>query len=998
MLIPNYFEDLSTFHINTLPRRNYFIPYANKDEALHSNNRRDSAYYLDLNGTWNFHYFDNVREIESPYWLSSYQSEIEYHSMTVPSVWELAGYGQIQYSNTEFPIPFDPPYAPYETPGGLYNRTFEVDKETDFNYHLNFEGVDAGFYVWVNDEFIGYSQISHSNTEFDLSEAIQDGENTLSVLVIQWGDMTYLEDQDKHRYSGIFRDVYLLKRHKNRINNFVVQTDVDKDLSTANVKFSIKDHSNISNYTYSLLDPSENIVTTGDTSIDDNLSIDITEPILWDAENPHLYTLIVDTGNEVYIQKIGLRTIYVSNSKIYVNHQPIFLVGVNHHDTHPETGATVTLEDQRKDLEQMKELNFNAIRTAHYPKTAEFYELCDEMGFYVMSEADLEAHGVVDLYGLGGSEDNYNMIAEDETYEEAIIDRMDASIVPFINFTSIFMWSAGNESGYGTNIEASLSHARDLDSSRLLHYEGYWERDRDKDHLYNTDLHDVWSRMYASFEEMDELYFSKPLDKPFILCEYIHAMGNSPGDVQDYHDYMEKHEEFAGGFVWEWADHAVNINRGTGKEPAYRYGGDFGEYPHAGNFCMDGLVYPDRTPHTGAYEHRQVFRPVVLTDQNLKNNKVTLKNRYAFSLLNDKIDLVAELYNDKGSLVDKIILETPEINPYSEKTVILSKLDKIDNSISSVRLVYNMKDKDVELGFDTITINEFTPTTELTETDDLKVTETNTTFNIELDNREIQLSKATGAIAQLIDNKRPLLEKPSSWTIWRAPIDNDRNIRKEWEQANYHHARTRVHNWNIDQSKDSVKISFAGVINAVSRHTIIKFEAHWKITKKGEFSLSFEGQKNKEQPFLPRFGLCVLLTNDMNQVSYFGNGPYESYPDKKQANYLAQFNGSVEDFYEPYVTPQENGSHNDVRQLKIRDNYSLLDVTSSEGLSFNVSHFSVDQLTKIMHRDKLVEEPYTYLHLDYQQSGSGSNACGPELAEKYRLNQDHFTFEFNFNF
>lgn len=998
MLIKNYFEDFSIHHINTMPRRNYFIPYSSKKEALSSKTRRDSAYYYDLNGIWDFHYFNNIREIEKEYWLSLHKNDINYDSIKVPSVWQLSGYGQIQYTNTNYPIPFDPPYAPYENPAGLYHHEFEIANESDFDYHLNFEGVDAGFYVWVNDEFIGYSQISHSNTEFDLTNVIKKGMNTLSVLVVQWGDMTYLEDQDKFRYSGIFRDVYLLKRSHKRFDNFLIHTDVSKDLSVGKIELSVNKHQNISDYNYSLIDRNGEIVTSGEQSVDENLKITIENPDLWNAEEPNLYQLVIDTSDEIYLQKIGLRIIYIENSQILVNHQPIFLVGVNHHDTHPETGATVTIEDQRRDLELMKELNFNAIRTAHYPKTAEFYELSDEMGFYIMSEADLEAHGVVDLYGLGGSKKNYNMIAEDERYKEAIVDRMDASIIPFINYTSIFMWSAGNESGYGVNLEASLSHAREIDPSRLLHYEGYWERDRAKQDTFNTGLHDVWSRMYANFDEMDELYFSEPLDRPFILCEYIHAMGNGPGDVQDYHDYMMKYSEFAGGFVWEWADHAVNINRGTEYEPAYRYGGDFGEYPHDGNFCMDGLMYPDRTPHTGAFEHRQVFRPVLLTDYNLDNQLMTFKNRYAFSLLNEKIDFIAELYDRDGLVEEIVTFDIPEIEPYEKESNTFEFLKNLSDSVYSIRIVYYMKDTDIELGFDVIIVKEMTPELKLIEASELVVKETMRSYIVELGNRKIVLSKVTGAIEQLYDNKRPLLKEPSNWTIWRAPIDNDRRIRKEWDKAHYHLHQTRIHTHEVTEHDDSVKVRFTGVINAVARHKIVEFVAEWVISQDGEFSLELNGQKPGEQPFLPRFGLVLPLYKEINQVSYFGNGPYESYPDKHQANYLARFSGNVEEFYEPYIMPQENGSRDEVRHLKLYDDNSALEVISSKGLSFNVSYYSDEQLTKVSHRDKLVEEPYTYLYLNYQQSGSGSNACGPELMEDYRLDAAHIHFKFSFNF
>ena len=997
MIIPNYFEDFTTHHVNTMSRRNYFVPYADVEEFNESDTRRDSSYYQDLNGTWDFHYFKNIREIEEPFWLSSNKADIDYVDMKVPSVWQLAGFGQIQYTNVELPIPFDPPYAPYDNPAGLYHRTFEVNDETDFDYHLNFEGVDAGFYVWVNDEFIGYSQISHSNTEFDLSEVIKKGANTISVLVVQWGAMTYLENQDKFRYSGIFRDVYLLKREKERLNKFTLSTDVSRDLETGSITLNIDDAIGIAEYGYRLLSPSGEEIAFGFQSVDEILDLNLDNPILWNAENPNLYQLELTAGEEVIVQKVGVRTIAVENSQIMINHQPVFLVGVNHHDTHPDTGATITLENQRQDMELMKQLNFNSIRTAHYPKTAEFYELADEYGFYVMSEADLEAHEVVELYGLGYN-DNYNMIADDPTYKEAMVDRTDANITAFINYTSIIMWSTGNESGYGVCIEAAMRYGRELDSTRLHHYEGYWERDRDKQDEYDPDLHDVWSRMYASFDEMDELYFNKPIDKPFILCEYIHAMGNGPGDIQDYHDYMAKHPEFAGGFVWEWADHAVNMNRGTNKEPVYRYGGDHGEYPHASNFCMDGLMYPNRTPHTGAYEHRQVFRPVVMENQDIANGKITLRNRYAFSVLNNKIDLVAQLYDIDGNKVEEVTLDTPTIEPYAEEEVTFEALCEMDESVASVCLLYNMKGTDIELGFDTISIKDFEPNLDARTADRLSVSETTRTVNISLGDREVHLSKATGAIAQLVDGERNLLEKPGAWTIWRAPMDNDRKVRREWEAANYHVHQNRVHNYEVTEAYDVVTVTFDAVINTVARQNIVNFTAKWTISKKGEIRLDLNGEKDKVMPFLPRFGLVLPFNKAMEEVSYYGRGPYESYVDKKQANYLARFNGHVADFYEPYVTPQENGARNDVKELTLSDGKTKLEVVSQDGLSFNVSNYSVEHLTEVTHRDKLEKEDVTYLHLDYQHSGSGSNACGPELAEEYRLDNIPFYFKFSFSF
>lgn len=1001
MIIPNYFEQLEELHVNTMPRRNYFVPFANAEEALNSTSRRDSSYYKDLNGEWDFHYFESVREIYTPYWLNDHKDEIDYVNMTVPSGWQLSGYGQIQYTNYEYPMPYDPPYAPYINPGALYRRTFEVSDSTEkFDYHLNFEGVDGGFYVWVNDEFIGYSQIAHANSEFNLSEHIVEGTNTLSILVVQWGLHTYFEDQDKFRYSGIYRDVYLLKREKERINKFLVETEVSEDLKQAEISFEVEDVTNVENYSYRLLDPIGNEVANGEQQVTDKLVLELDDPILWSAENPHLYQLIVEVGKETIRQKVGVRVVYVKGDQILVNHQPVKLIGPNHHDTHPETGATVTIADHIRDMELMKELNMNAIRTAHYPKTAEFYELADEYGFYVMSESDIETHGLVSLYG-SYEIDKYEILADDLDYEHVFVDRVDANVRAFINHPSIIMWSTGNESGYGRAIESALRHGREVDPTRLHHFESYWDRNRDKQEEYDPDLHDVWSRMYPSFEDMTKNFFTEPgkeLDKPLILCEYAHAMGNGPGDFQDYHDYMEKNPGLVGLFVWEWADHAVNINRGIDKEPAYRYGGDFGEYPHFGSFCMDGVVYPDRTPSTGAYEHRQVFRPVVLTNYDLDKNTFTLKNRYAHSVLNDKIDFVLEVQDKDGYLVEQLDIETPPIQPYSEEIIEVAEIENFLDHAGSLRLVYFMKDTNKELGFDTIEVSTFEPIIELTETSDIEVTETPTTVIVNLGDREIHLSKINGAIEQLVDHHRPLLEDPSDWTIWRAPMDNDRFVRKDWEQAHYHLTETRIYDHAIAENEEGVTVTFTGALSAVARTKIIAFTAQWSISKDGKFSLKYDGEKDPIMPFLPRFGLTLKLPKTLNEVNYYGYGPFESYQDKKKLNYLGRFEGKADDFYEPYIMPQENGARNGVRQMTLSDELTTLEVISDEGISFNVKHYSDEQLTKKMHRDKLKKEPFTYLTIDYMQSGVGSASNGPKLLEKYQLNPETFTFKFEFNF
>ena len=1001
MIIPNYFEDLSVHSVQTLPRRAYYVPFSSREEALENVNRRSAANYLDLNGRWDFHYFENVRKIDRAYWLSEHRLDLEMVDMPVPSCWQLAGFGQIQYTNVEFAMPFDPPYAPYENPAGLYHRLIKIDDlDETADYHLNFEGVDAGFYVWMNDAFVGYGQISHSNNEFDVTPYLVQGDNHLDVLVVQWGDMTYFENQDKFRYSGIFRDTYLVKRAKNRLDDFTLVTDVTSDLSQADIKVAVERKAgNLPVYRYHLLDKEGQVLESGVQPTDETLVLSVDQPNLWTAETPYLYTLLLETDKEVIRQKVGLRTIKRDTTYFYVNHQPIFLIGVNHHDTHPETGATVTVADQRRDLELMKQLNFNSVRTAHYPKSPEFYELCDEMGFYVMSEADLECHQVVDLYGLGHN-GNYNMMAIDSQYSDPMVERMAANVIANKNFSSIIMWSAGNESGYGVAIEKALEYGRALDPTRLFHYEGYHWRIKNNEALeYKPELLDMYSRMYASFDEMDELYFKEGIDKPFILCEYIHAMGNGPGDIKDYHDYMEKHPGFAGGYVWEWADHAVNIHRGTEKEPAYRYGGDHGEYPHFSNFCMDGLVYPDRVFHTGALEHRQVFRPVVAESFDLFASTVTLKNRYDFVSLEKAVDLFVEVFDRSGKKVSRFELETPIVAPH-ETGVAAFPTDRMASlaleDVYMMRLVYLMKDTQHELGFDSLIVNDLVLDLPIEPADKLTVVDLLDTIEINLDEKLLIFDKGNGAIAQLKIDGEAILSEASEWTIWRAPIDNDRSVKRDWYQANYHVQQTRIHSYHISEENTQVQLTFKGALTAVARQNILKFTAVWTISKvDGSIDLKLTAEKTKEMPFLPRFGLKIPLVQDFASVTYVGNGPYESYVDKHNLNYIARFEASVDELYEPYVTPQENGSHNQTQVVKLSNGQRALSIFAlADTFSFNVSRYSVEQLTKATHRDLLEEENSVYLHIDYQHSGLGSNACGPELLEKYRLNSD-FVFEFS---
>ena len=659
LLLNEYHEDISKLHVNMMKRRSYYIPFVDTNEALTVKDRNKQNNFFSLNGKWKFNYFNSLQLIKEVNDIN----EINFPTtMEVPSVWQVNGYDYNQYTNVKYPIPYNPPFVPKDNPCAVYQKEFDFKISPEkYDYNINFEGVDSCFYFWINGTFVGYSQISHSISEFDITPLLVNGKNTITVLVLKWCDGTYFEDQDKFRMSGIFRDVYILKRAKSRILDYKVIPTINVLDKEGKISVEILSTIGNPNIKYTLINPNNDKISSGNIE-NNNLQIDIKDIELWSAESPSLYTLLLETENEVIKERIGMREVKIENAVLKINNVPIKLKGVNHHDSSPTKGYVVAYDDLILDLKLMKECNINSIRASHYPKSPIFYELCDEYGFYVMNEADIETHGVVELYGKGYL-DNYNMIADDKTYENVIIDRIDSSIVPFKNRSCIFMWSLGNESGFGVNFESGAKYAKELDTTRPVHYEGaYYASKERKNDFSNLD---VISRMYPSLEEIED-YFKNGIDKPFILCEYAHAMGNGPGGLIEYDDLIQNHDEFAGAYVWEWCDHAILIHESEDGKKAYGYGGDFGEENHDGNFCVDGLVYPDRKPHTGLLEYKNINRPIRALEFDQANKKVKLKNMLNFTNANEVLDINYKVLLDgEVILVDKLILES--LNPQEEK-------------------------------------------------------------------------------------------------------------------------------------------------------------------------------------------------------------------------------------------------------------------------------------------------------------------------------------------
>ena len=704
MIVPRYYENLEMLHENTMSPRAYYIPASVRKDDLIENRENSDRFQL-LNGEWNFKYFDSIYEVTDVFYEEGYDIS-EFDKIAVPRVWQMAGYDSHQYTNIRYPFPFDPPYVPQDIPCGAYVHTFTYQKEEKApKAFLNFEGVDSCFYVWMNGTYVGYSQVPHATSEFDVTSVLKDGDNTIAVLVLKWCDGSYLEDQDKFRMSGIFRDVYLLKRPKKTIRDYHITTKVTND--SANVIMDIR-FTNPVETKIQIEDKYGAIVANGEIVKDGVVEFTVVNPILWNTENPYLYKVIFTTPDEVIVDRIGFRTITIKDAVIYINGEKIKFRGVNRHDSDPKTGFVTSVNQIKTDLTLMKQHNFNAIRSSHYPNAPYFYQMCDQYGFMVIDEADIEAHGPFMLYRKEDTDQNRfhrwnEKIADNPVWEGAIVDRVQLMVERDKNRPCIVMWSMGNESAYGCNFENALKWTKSFDPERITQYES--ARYRNYDVTYNYDDLDLYSRMYPALSEIEE-YLEKDGSKPFLLVEYCHSMGNGPGDFEDYFQMIHKDDRMCGGFVWEWCDHAIAHGETDNGKTIYHYGGDHGEIVHDSNFCMDGLVYPDRRPHTGLLEYKNVYRPVRVVSYDQESGELILHNYMDFDNLKDYVEIFYEMTND-GLTVGKGKLSNVFANPHEDGKVAL-KLQIPSEGKVYLKLIYRLKkeipllEKGHVLGFDEI--------------------------------------------------------------------------------------------------------------------------------------------------------------------------------------------------------------------------------------------------------------------------------------------------------
>lgn len=988
--LQNYHKTTEVLHVGCEKPRAYFIPYENSEKAI-SDMRGNSKFFKSLCGTWDFKFFNSPYEIDDFTECEPEDEPFDYEKITVPMNWQMLterGYDVPQYTNVNYPFPVFPPHVPEENPCALYSRNFFIPEDILENkdIYINFEGVDSCFYMWINNSFVAYSQVSHMTSEINITEHLNAGINNIKVLVLKWCDASYLEDQDMWRSSGIFREVYLLYRDREHITDIFAKPVVAEDLKSAVLNVEISYVGSLSNATYKLHCPCGKVLAEGTAT--DCIEIKLENPLLWSDETPNLYMLELHAGEEYINIPVGFVRREIKNGVVYINGAKVKARGVNRHDSHPELGHATPYEHMLRDLLIMKKHNVNTVRTSHYPNDPRFASLCDKLGIYMIDETDLEAHGMCFV-------GDWSRLSNSPDWRDEYVDRAMRMVERDKNHPSILMWSLGNESGYGENHREMSREIKKRDSSRFIHYEGAPKGSCNQ--VQEPDIVDIESRMYADLAETERYLNNSNYKLPFFQCEYSHAMGNGPGDIKAYFDLTLKYDNYFGGCIWEFIDHSVNIGNPVGKGAKYTYGGDFNEFPNDGNFCVDGLVYPDRRVHTGLLEAKEIYCPI--RAELTSSGGIEVKNLRAFKSLED-VSLVWSLEANGESIYNGSV-KSLDIAPGDSKEIVLdykSVPDKFCYLNISFRLNKETAYSDVgyEIGKTQFEINiPEEKVRDIIYDAPIEYYDGERYVNIAAGDITWRVDKQSGLIDSICDNGSELLAAPIMPNIWRAPLDNDRNVKTGWYENFFDKQQVTCFECTVTCADDSeVEVCAKQSLAANSRLSVLDIDVNYVFKANGELEVHNKVHVNTDLN-LPRYGYEIKMPELYENVTYYGYGPYESYSDKKNLDTIRVFETTVSDNFEPYVRPQDNSSHYNTRWAKIAHIAGgALAFASYNGFDFNAQHFSAKTLTEIGHDYELVPEKETYVYIDYKQSGTGSNSCGPMLSNEFALCEKDFEFKF----
>ena len=1001
--LPKYHENIETLHVGTEKPRAYFIPYDSTESAAEGL-RDNSPYFKTLIGEWSFKFFKSVSEIDDPILVAFGEGD----KIDVPMNWQNAlgrGFDTPNYTNVNYPYPLDPPYVPDENPAGVYAKEFRLRKGEIENKDvmLNFEGVDSCFYLYVNGAFAGYSQVSHMTSEFNVTKLVHEGKNEIRLVVLKWCDGSYLEDQDMFRASGIFREVYLLMRDKKRIDDIHVKYDLAEDFSSADLEIDIKANAKIA-VKYTLTDADENEIANGsfDKKSGSVKIAKIESPRLWSDEIPYLYTLMFYSGDEIIAVPIGIRKIEIKDAVIYINGQKVKARGMNRHDSHPMLGHATPMEHMTRDLYIMKSFNCNMVRTSHYPNDPRFYELCDRLGIYVVDEADLECHGV-------GIYKDFPLLTDDVKWENAYIDRAERMLERDKNHPCVIIWSVGNESGAGINHRKMVEFYKSRDNSRLVHVEDESRRatavekeiEKGKEMPVAPEKYreyiDFESRMYPPIDEIKTRYLTEGKIKyPIFLCEYCHSMGNSPGDVGDYWKLIRENDSFFGGCIWEFTDHSVAIGDNVYKNPHYTYGGDFGDYPNDAEFCVDGVVYPDRRAHTGFYEIKQAQAPINLEYENGRL-KVTSYRYFA-----DMKDLsIVYTFEKNGRAIRSGRIGELDIEPLASREYEIDAPGIKDGVLTlNVTVNQNTETEWAPIGHE-IASKQFVicDTVEKKECSlgGAALIESEKEYKVFYGETVATVSRQNGLITSFVHEGKEMLSSAITPEIWRAPTDNDRKVKHKWIGNGYDKASVKCYETSAENLGDRVVIKAVISLGAPYRAPFVKMTLSYTFSDGAAVKVNCDADVREEIAELPRFGFKFTLPEGFEDISYFGYGPYESYEDKRLASRISVFKTTATENFEPYVRPQENSAHYGCKWASVTNISGHGMLFMADKFSFSASHFSPKTLTEARHDYELVPERETTVIVDYRNAGIGSNSCGPELMQKYKISEKKINFEFSFS-
>lgn len=950
---------------------------------------KDSQKKISLNGEWDFKYVD-APEL-SPEGFEQSGAREGWDKIDVPSAWQLRGYDKMHYTDVLYPFPVNPPYVPDENPTGIYKKTVVLDEQwMEKDTVLKFHGVDSAFDVWVNGNHVGFGKVSRLPSEFDITGFVKTGENDITVRVYKWSDGTYLEDQDMWWLSGIYRDVELINEEKNAVLDLRVNGTLDDSYKNGLFTAGITMKQAGTNLGWKLSYKGKTVLEGELVSEGKDVCIEaeIPEVHTWTAETPELYEFTVMTENQEVTVRCGFRKIEIKDKNFRVNNQVILLNGVNHHDYNPREGRRVTREQMESDIRLMKQYNINAVRCSHYPANEYFYDLCDEYGLYVIDEADLECHGFEWV-------ENYTWITDDETWKDAYVDRSVRMVKRDRNHPSIIMWSMGNESAFGCNFRSAAEAIRELDDTRLVHYEGDFE----------AEVTDVYSTMYTRLKGLKEIAeYQIKGDKPHVMCEYGHAMGNGPGGLKAYQYMYRKYKRLQGGFLWEWYDHGIYTEEKDKKY--YKYGGNYGDFPTNGNFCIDGILMPDRTPSPGMEEYKQIIAPVEITAVEGSMNKIQIRNYYDFLNL-DTTTLYWEVKAEDQMIQDGTV-EGLSVAPHEGKIIALpiTAFELQENTDYYLNLTVCQKEErnyapagyeikkvqiPMQIRKDGFSVRE--------TADKLQVTEEQGGLTVENSRVTAKFSTVFGKLISFGKDGKEYLTEGPRMNVYRATIDNDMYKKEDWMNKYFIQKPVEETEYvSCLKEDDKVIVRIGTFFSCYNQSWGFECDYTYTVYSCGQMKVEIQGkavQRGKLEPaFLPRIGVIMKGNKNFQKTMWYGMGPGESYVDSKAASIMGIYENTVDGMMTDYVFPQENGHHEQVKWFRIGDGKDGLLCKMEEKLGLNLANYTDESLEKAQHPFEIEKADDVIIHLDYRQSGLGSNSCGEEQLEENKVKLQDFAMAF----